>query len=259
MAQGGRAGSSVESTAGEAGEAGAGGNPAASGGVAGRGRGGGAAVDPRAGSAGRGGQEGPPPPAGPLPDLELDALYLRDTTALDVVNIDDACLVQDGCVTGLGERRVVRFGSRMGNVGSAAFVIGTTSTDNPLWTFDSCKQGFDLVGFARYELIDAVTGDLVLAGTKTEFCIADAEQWIVDSDTACNVHNCTLQGISPGCADNYGSSLECQWVDITDIPPGTYDLRVTINAARNVAELDYTNNVVIVRVQIRSDGISSQP
>ena len=51
---------------------------------------------------------------GPLPDLVLDAAYLVDTTRFDIQHIDDPCALQQRCATGLGDRRVVRFGSRMG-------------------------------------------------------------------------------------------------------------------------------------------------
>lgn len=199
---------------------------------------------------------GQPPALGPLPDLVLDAAYLVDTIALDVVDVEDPCLLQEGCVTGLGERRVVRFGSRTGNVGTADFVLGSPGADNPLWTANTCQMTFDLVGFARYELIDLATGDRVLAGAKSGFCIADAETWVPESGASCEVYDCYRQGISRDCADNYGASLECQWVDVTDVPPGAYELRVTINADRNVPELDYSNNLVTVPVQLTGDAVT---
>lgn len=206
--------------------------------------------------AGPGGENGADAGRGPLPDLVLDAAYLLDTTALDVVTVDDMCRLQEGCVTGLGERRVIRFGSRTGNVGSADFVLGQADAENPLWTFNSCSESFDLVGFARYELVDRVTGERVRDGVKNGFCIADAEPWLPESGTSCEVYDCSDQGISQGCADNYGSSLECQWVDVTDVPPGAYELRVTINADRNVPELDYGNNRVTVHLQLSESAVS---
>ena len=194
-------------------------------------------------------------PVGPLPDLVLDAAYLLDTTALDVVTVDDPCSLQEQCVTGLGERRVVRFGSRMGNIGTADFVLGDPNQDNPLWTFDSCQMSFNLVGFSRYELRDAESGELVLRGTKRGFCISDPEPWIPESSAICEQYDCNHQGISPGCADNYGSSLPCQWVDVTDVPSGTYELQVGINSDHQVPEQDYANNIVQLRIQLSDDGL----
>jgi hypothetical protein len=192
--------------------------------------------------------------SGALPDLVLDEAYLLDTTRFDIQRIDDPCAVQQGCATGLGDRRVVRFGSRMGNVGDADFVLGVPEEENPLWTLDACSDRFSLSGFARYELRDAATGRQVLVGTKSEFCMTDAEEWIPESGAKCQTYTCKDQGIRPGCADNYGTDLPCQWLDVTDVPPGQYELNVTVNAAKTIPEQDYTNDSVRLRLQIDANG-----
>ncbi|HEU4577949.1 MAG TPA: lysyl oxidase family protein [Polyangiaceae bacterium] len=194
--------------------------------------------------------------AAPLPDLVLDEAYLLDSTRFDIQNIQDPCAVQQGCATGLGERRVVRFGSRMGNVGQADFLLGAPEQQNPLWTQDSCGMRFSLAGFARYELRDA-SGQLVLTGTKNEFCMTDAEEWIPESGAQCHKYTCKNQGIVPGCADNYGTDLPCQWLDVTDVPAGEYELSVTVNAAHAIAEQDYANNNVKLRLRIGANGTGS--
>ena len=38
---------------------------------------------------------------------------------------------------------------------------------------------------------------------------------------------CVEQGLSPGCHDTYAANIDCQWIDITDVPTGNYVLRVT--------------------------------
>jgi len=190
---------------------------------------------------------------GPLPDLVLDEAYLLDSTRFDIQTIQDPCAVQQGCATGLGDRRVVRFGSRMGNIGEADFLLGPPEQQNALWTQDSCSMRFSLAGFARYELRDA-DGQLVLTGTKNEFCMTDAEEWIPESGAQCHKYTCKDQGIVPGCADNYGTDLPCQWLDVTDVPTGDYELSVTVNAAHAIAEQDYANNNVKLRLHIDANG-----
>lgn len=189
----------------------------------------------------------------PLPDLVLDEAYLLDSTRFDTQTIQDPCAVQQGCATGLGDRRVVRFGSRMGNIGDADFLLGAPEEQNPLWTQDSCSMRFSLAGFARYELRDA-GGQLVLTGTKNEFCMTDAEEWIPESGAECHKYTCKNQGIVPGCADNYGTDLPCQWLDVTDVPAGDYELSITVNAAHAIAEQDYANNNVKLRLHIDANG-----
>lgn len=39
--------------------------------------------------------------------------------------------------------------------------------------------------------------------------------------------------------------LDCQWIDITDVPVGNYLLRLHANPGHNVAETDYYNNIAV--------------
>ena len=40
------------------------------------------------------------------------------------------------------------------------------------------------------------------------------------------IFSCAGQGLSPGCHDTYAANIDCQWIDITDVPPGNYVLKV---------------------------------
>jgi hypothetical protein len=195
----------------------------------------------------------------PLPDLVLDAAYLIDTVEEDRVTIENRCLIVAGCVSGLGQRRVVRFGSRTGNVGNADLRLGTPSPANPYYTFDACQEEFSLMGFARYELLAASSGEVVATGIKNGFCIRDSEPYELEGGPRCATYDCNRQGIGRGCSDNYGSSLECQWLDITDVSSGAYTLRVMLNASFALAELDYSNNVVEVPLRIGESRVSVEP
>ena len=59
------------------------------------------------------------------------------------------------------------------------------------------------------------------------------------------------QGISKNCGDLYGRHLDCQWIDVTDVPPGTYQLRLHVNPDRLTPESDYRNNILSCDITFR--------
>ncbi len=63
-----------------------------------------------------------------------------------------------------------------------------------------------------------------------------------------------FQGISAGCADIYYSSLGCQYLDITGVPNGNYQLRVTVDPFGRFAELDESNNVAQRAITLTGGG-----
>ena len=64
----------------------------------------------------------------------------------------------------------------------------------------------------------------------------------------CVGYNGDNQGITAGCQDTYGRNLQCQWIDITGVPDGIYDLVLTTNPEQEIEELNYDNNSATVRI-----------
>jgi hypothetical protein len=80
-------------------------------------------------------------------------------------------------------------------------------------------------------------------GHKQGFCLRD-------TNCAAPRYTCTDQGITAGCADTYGSTLGCQYLDVTGVPAGNYTLRVSMDPFGRVPELNENNNVATVPVTI---------
>lgn len=192
------------------------------------------------------------------PDLLVDGAYMRSTIEQDFIDVPtNSCLVNEACVTGTGRRRVVRFGTRIANIGNQDLVVGTPEMENPLWSWDPCHGHFHFQDYADYDLIDVSTSSVLPIGSKNGFCVLDLETWDPNLATgSCDFYTCEYQGISVGCADIYDSSLQCQWIDITGVEPGQYDVRVTTNPQSNIFELDYSNNSATVRIEIGETDIA---
>ncbi|XP_048786737.1 protein-lysine 6-oxidase isoform X3 [Lagopus muta] len=104
--------------------------------------------------------------------------------------------------------------------------------------------------FSHYDLLDASSHRKVAEGHKASFCLEDTScDYGYYRRYACTAHT---QGLSPGCYDTYNADIDCQWIDITDVKPGNYILKVSVNPSYLVPESDYSNN--IVRCDIRYTG-----
>ena len=90
--------------------------------------------------------------------------------------------------------------------------------------------------------LDKGNGEKIAKGHKASFCLEDTKCYPgYDKKFNCSVDG--GQGISPGCYDLYSWRIDCQWVDCTDFPHGSFYLRVHLNPGNQVAESDFRNNV----------------
>jgi hypothetical protein len=192
-----------------------------------------------------------PGEACPLPDLTIsfDAaqasmnIQHRDFPAGD-------CAIFEGCVDAPGNRRLLAFDTQTPNIGAVDMVLGDP-TGQEGFHFSECHGHYHFDGYATYELLDTA-GNVAARGHKQAFCLLDLAP--LPGTSTPPRYSCGFQGISAGWSDIYGSGLDCQWVDITEVAEGDYVLRININPDRILPEADYSNNSIEVPVHIGPDG-----
>ena len=202
-------------------------------------------------------------PAVDQPDLVLDTQSLSASTTFDILAFaPTACELQaaDLCIDGPGTRKLLRFDVFAINQGPVDLVLGDPSLDpldphgQPLFIFSACHGHYHFNSFASYELRVRDQATLVKAGSKRAFCVEDTR---AATSTEARRYDCTNQGIQAGWGDLYPSSLPCQWIDVTDVPPGDYDLWVMLNTAQLLPESDYGNDGGMTQVTIPAPGASN--
>jgi hypothetical protein len=190
--------------------------------------------------------DAPQPDAGPAADLIINQERAWVDLAVEQeVFADDACELGEDelCVGGPGLRTLLRFAVETPNIGTADLFLGTPGFGDPDFMFSACHDHFHFNDYAAYALIDAA-GASVATGHKQAFCLLDSEVWLTEDPTVspAEKYSCAYQGIQRGWSDVYDTSLPCQWIDVTDVPPGDYTLAIEINPALRLTELSYDNN-----------------
>jgi len=186
-----------------------------------------------------------PDPACQGPDLAFDSLSFVNSLALGTHNAA-GCDIDEDCVTGYGLRYVIRFTSKIDNIGTSDYYLGNPSDNPSSFNTVNCHGHTHYEGYGDYRLYDD-EGNIVPAGHKNGFCVMDL--------CGFGQYNCGNMGISAGCYDVYGSGTQCQWIDITDVPAGDYRLAVIINSmhlpdALGRHEINYLNNALQVCIRI---------
>lgn len=166
---------------------------------------------------------------------------------------NNACEIQEGCAVA-GTRRLLQFGTETRNIGTADLFLGNPA-GNPAFVFDSCHGHYHFNDFAEYRLLN-LNGVQVATGNKVGFCLLDYHAWDPNANPS-SVYDCANQGIQRGWADVYSSSLPCQWIDITGLPPGDYIIEMEIDPENRIAETDENNN--LTRIPVRIDDPCSGP
>ena len=179
------------------------------------------------------------------PDLEFDSTDFVNSLSLGT-HTTSGCDISEDCVTGYGSRYVIRFSSKINNIGTADYYIGTPSANPDQFNVVNCHGHTHYEGYGDYRLYD-MDDNIIPAGHKNGFCVMDL--------CGFGQYNCGNMGISAGCYDVYGAGTQCQWIDITDVPEGDYRLAVIINSqhrpdALGRNETNYLNNALQVCIHI---------
>ncbi|XP_066508650.1 protein-lysine 6-oxidase-like [Hoplias malabaricus] len=185
-----------------------------------------------------------------LPDLVPDPYSIQAGSYVQRMQMYALrCAAEENClarsayrptVRDIDYRVLLRFPQKVRNLGTSDFL---PIKPRHQWDWHSCHQHYhSMDAFSNYDLLDATSGQKVAEGHKASFCL---------EDTGCDPgfrrrYACTAhtQGLSPGCHDTYAANIDCQWIDITDVLPGNYILKVSVNPDFLVPESDFSNNVV---------------
>ena len=187
----------------------------------------------------------------PRPDLVVSAERMQNEVLFDTRDFSSAsCAIAEGCVDGPGIRRLLRFSVEAINQGQATLNIPDPAERPDLFEFSPCHGHYHFLGFAQFSLLD-LQGNLVKQGKKLAYCMEDTVQVHVGPGVACEKgFDCASQGIQRGWSDLYGNGLDCQWLDITGVPAGNYQLSATVNPKRQFEESSFDNNTTTVPVTI---------
>ncbi len=189
------------------------------------------------------------------PDLRIDEQDLKQSVRLITKENYDDCFIEEGCMRGRGLRQLIEFTTVIENIGNTDYIIGSPADNPDAFSNDNCHQHWHHLGYAEYLLYRA-DGTAVPIGFKNGFCVLD----IYCNEGNKAKYTCAYMGISAGCGDIYDRTIECQWIDVTDIPDGIYTLAVRVNWTRQPdlrgkEEATYDNNWAQVCVRLnRSSG-----
>ncbi|MBK9195434.1 MAG: hypothetical protein IPO17_10710 [Flavobacteriales bacterium] len=106
------------------------------------------------------------------PDLVMNQAALAGSLNMQLVNITDVCAPTEGCVRALGSRYVIRFSTRIDNIGEEDYYIGSPSNQPQMFNTNNCHGHAHYAGYADYVLFDA-DNNKIPVGFKNGYCVID--------------------------------------------------------------------------------------
>lgn len=190
------------------------------------------------------------------PDLIVVQSAIENSLYAATLNVGETdCYIDEGCLNGFGQRELIRFTTHIKNIGEVDYYIGQQNASAAQFEWGSCHNHWHYKGYAEYVLFE-MDGTSLPIGFKNGFCVMDLEC----SGGGTAQYGCSNQGISAHCGDIYSSGLSCQWIDVTNVEDGDYQLVVRVNwdespDALGRYEVSYDNNWAVVCIQLdRSSG-----
>jgi len=188
-------------------------------------------------------------------------------------------------------RRLLRFTAMMVNVGTGHFELrgSRATTSDPMRMsqvfFDTTARNAMPVrqsptvavasyagdGHDHWHVNEMMRYDMwgaggTFRGAKVGFCFLDSDPWATSlpgyngpfyRSSMCSTNRAILSnrmGISVGWGDEYKQYLAWQWVDITEVPPGTYYVRASVDPYGWFTESNESNQCAWARVRFGSSG-----
>ena len=204
------------------------------------------------------------------PDLQVSVNTILNSLEINSFTSSDECLVAEGCITGTGERKTLRFTTTISNYGNEDFYIGQSGGAdnlNPNFYWDDCHGHAHYEGYANYRLYNYPSLEpSETIGHKNGWCVMDlggavsseTPEYITNPSSCSFTYGCSIMGISKGCSDTYGSGISCQWVDVTGLVDGEYVLAVSTNMETDnyvpQYEINFSNNIVYVLFELETNG-----
>lgn len=208
----------------------------------------------------------PPPPAELLPDLGM-----REITdvSLDTTSTPGTSKLRfTTVIVNVGQGPLELLGERDDTESEMTTQQRIFSADGSSRMRDTpARMYYAGDGHTHWHVRDLATYDLVLTSTEEQigtqekhgFCFADNSQYTSTTDEyyeTCGRDPEVLtqtMGLSPGWADTYLAKLADQYIDVTDLPEGTYRMRLTADADNWFTESDEDNNGNWADLEITSD------
>ena len=129
----------------------------------------------------------------------------------------NSCAIEERCVGGPGWRRLLQFTASIQNKGARPLVVGSTDpaslmSINHDFEFSACHGHYHFSHYGDFQF-GAFPGD------KRAFCVESTARWFNNEQVPLlHPYSCDNQGVETGWGDDYIAGVECQWVDITDLP-----------------------------------------